>query len=67
MENLNTNYFERVYLGKKNDRVSTTVNKRLQNLITVKNNIPAKNDLATFRPMKSKSSQVNLELLLEKW
>lgn len=68
---INSNYFEQVYLGKRNDRVSPGSNRRLQMLLpasTVLNNRIERPDLSVFRPQGRKTSaQANLELLLEKW
>ncbi len=64
----NDNYFETVYLGKKNDRVSPMLNKRLQKMLP-DTSICANNkvDLNAFRATKPKQENyISFELLLEK-
>lgn len=63
-----TNYFEQVYLGKKNDRVSAVTNRRLQQILPSKAITDnTKVDLTVFRKKSQVKAQAEFELLLEKW
>lgn len=67
------NYFENVYLGKQNEKVSVIENKRLQKLLSAKafNNAgdSVRADLKVFRPAKKQNNnnQIDFNLLLERF
>ncbi|MBC7864904.1 MAG: hypothetical protein IAF38_18155 [Bacteroidia bacterium] len=70
MQEKDYNYFEKEYLGKNNDKVSVSENKRLQKLLSVKafnragDSVRA--DFKSYRPIKKeKSNQPDFGLLLE--
>ena len=70
MRTNNENYFEQVYLEKKNEKVSVSENKRLQKLLSVKAFNRAgdsvRMDLSTFRPIKKvETNSADLNLLIE--
>jgi hypothetical protein len=65
-------YFEKVYLGKNNDKVSINENKRLQKLLSARafnrSGDSVRADLNVFRPAKPNAAgQVDLGLLLERF
>lgn len=69
----NKNYFEKVYLGKDNDKVSVTENKRLLKLLSAKafNNAgdSVRADMKVFRPVKKQNSnnEIDFSLFLERF